>query len=174
MGNLERRLQEKVKKREEEKQLMEKDRTLTEQGQMLSSSVVYLEKKLEESQDGWYLSSYKPLEGKGLWGKLGVFRKKVQRKALYWYIDPVCDDQSAYNRKISEAMEALEGFAKAQADWNRTMEKQHQKEMGELKRQLAEVKEENARLKKQMEKRMGEQMESGKKGFVKGKRWREP
>lgn len=146
MGKLEEQLQEKIKKREEEKTLSGREASLKEKSQGLANALVFLEKTTLDARQGWYIDSNKALEGNGLWGKLGAFRRKLQRKSLHWYMEPVCDDQSVYNQKITRALDALEDFAKAQADWNQEMEKKYRQEVMSLK-------EENASLKEQLAKR---------------------
>lgn len=159
MGKLEEQLQEKIKKREEEKTLSGeealsgKDSSLKEKSQGLANALVFLEKTILDAREGWYIDSNKALERNGLWGKLGAFRRKLQRKSLHWYMEPVCDDQSVYNQKITRALDALEDFAKAQADWNREMEKKYRQEVMSLKEETAFLKEENAAMKEQLAKR---------------------
>lgn len=159
MGKLEEQLQEKIKKREEEKALSGeealsgKEASLKEKSQGLANALVFLEKTILDARKGWYIDSNKALEGNGLWGKLGAFRRKLQRKSLHWYMEPVCDDQSVYNQKITRALDALEDFAKAQADWNQEMEKMYRQEVMSLKEENAFLKEENAAMKEQLAKR---------------------
>ncbi len=147
MGNLEQLLQEKVKKRNEKKSLLKKEETLEEKGQKLANAVRFLEKTASEGQKDWLLEANKPIEGQGFFGKLQIFRKKAQRKALHWYIEPVCEDQSAYNRKMALALEAFEEFAKAQEEWNQAIRRQRQQEAAELRGRIAELEEEVAELK---------------------------
>ncbi len=146
MGRLEEQLQEKIKKRKEEKALSGKEASLKEKSRAIADALVFLEKTAAEARKGWYIDSNKPPEGDGLWGKLGVFRKKLQRKSLHWYMEPVCDDQSVYNQKITRALDALEDFARAQADWNREMEKELNEKMASLKKENTFLKEENILL----------------------------
>lgn len=145
MGEFRRKLQEKVNSKREkaQKELTAEERLLSE-SRNLQNALVFLEKAALEAKEGWYINSCKELTGRGLAGKLGVFRKKLQRKSLHWYLEPVCDDQSAYNQKIQRALAALEDFAKAQADWNRAMEEQHRAEVEELRKELRALREEKA------------------------------
>lgn len=145
MGEFRRKLQEKVNSRREKAQmeLTARERRLKE-SQNLQNALVFLEKTASEAKEGWYIDSNKEITGRGLAGKLGVFRKKLQRKSLHWYLEPVCDDQSVYNQKIQRALTAMEDFAKAQMAWNQALEEQHQTEIEELRNELRALQEEKA------------------------------
>ncbi len=147
MGAFRRNLQEKVDSRREKRQreLTGKER-LKREGQKLENALVFLEKTTQEAQEGWYIESCKELTGSGLMGKLGILRKKLQRKSLHWYLEPVCDDQSVYNQKLLQALTAIEDFARAQADWNREAEARREAETKRLKEELAALREQNARM----------------------------
>lgn len=153
MGEFRRKLQEKVnrnKEREQEK-LTARER-LEDKRQSLENALVFLEKTTTEAGEGWYIDSCKELTGKGLIGKLGIFRKKLQRKSLHWYLEPVCDDQSVYNRKLLRALTAMEDFATAQSDWNREMQAAYETELADMKAELAELKEQLADAKAEIAK----------------------
>ena len=144
MGEFRRKLQEKVNNRKEKVQmeLTARERLLKE-SQNLQNALVFLKKTASEAKEGWYINSCREITGHGLAGKLGVFRKKLQRKSLHWYLEPVCDDQSVYNQKIQRALTAMEDFAKAQMAWNQALEEQHQMEIEELRNELRALREEN-------------------------------
>lgn len=144
MGEFRRKLQEKVNSRREKAQmeLTARERLLKE-SQNLQSALVFLENAASAAKEGWYIDSNKEMTGRGLAGKLDVFRKKLQRKSLHWYLEPVCDDQSVYNQKIQRALTAMEDFAKAQMAWNQALEEQHQMEIEELRNELRALREEN-------------------------------
>ena len=145
MGEFRRKLQEKVnrnKEREQEK-LTARER-LEDKRQSLENALVFMEKTTTEAGEGWYIDSCKELTGKGLIGKFGIFRKKLQRKSLHWYLEPVCDDQSVYNRKLLRALTAMEDFATAQSDWNREMEAAYEAKIAEVRAEIAEAKAELA------------------------------
>lgn len=145
MGEFRRKLQEKVNSRREKAQmeLTARERLLRE-SRNLQNALVFLEKTAAEAKEGWYIDSNKGITGRSLAGKLGAFRKKLQRKSLHWYLEPVCDDQSVYNQKIQRALTAMEDFAKAQMAWNQAMEEQHQMELEELRNELRALREEKA------------------------------
>lgn len=145
MGEFRRKLQEKVNSRREKAQmeLTARERLLKE-SRNLQNALVFLEKTAAETKEGWYIDSNKEITGRGLTGKLGVFRKKLQRKSLHWYLEPVCDDQSVYNQKIQRALMAMEDFSKAQMAWNQALEEQHQMEIEELRNELRALREEKA------------------------------
>lgn len=157
MGEFRRKLQEKVnrnKEREQEK-LTARER-LEDKRQSLENALVFMEKTTTEAGEGWYIDSCKELTGKGLIGKFGIFRKKLQRKSLHWYLEPVCDDQSVYNRKLLRALTAMEDFATAQSDWNREMQAAYETELADMKAELADAKAEIAKLKEQLAEAKGE------------------
>ena len=141
MGEFRKKLQEKVNSRREQarKELTAEER-LRKEYQKLNNALVFLEKTTSEAKEGWYIDSCKELTGQGLAGKLGIFRKKLQRKSLHWYLEPVCDDQSVYNQKILRALTAMEDFAKAQTDWNRALEERYEAEIAALRGELSAMK----------------------------------
>ena len=140
MGEFRKNLQEKINSRKEKtgEELLPQEK-LQKESQNLQNALVFLEKAAGEAKEGWYIDSCKELVGQGLKGKLGVFRKKMQRKSLHWYLEPVCDDQSVYNQKIQRALTAMEDFAKAQMAWNRVIEGKYEAEEKMLKMQLSEM-----------------------------------
>lgn len=133
MGEFKSKLQEKVDNRRKrtEVELTVGERLLKE-SRSLQNALAFLEKTATEAKEGWYIDSCKSIDGQGFMGKLDVLRKKLQRKSLHWYLEPVCDDQSAYNQKIQQALKAMEDFAKAQMAWNQALEAKHQAELEEL------------------------------------------
>lgn len=145
MGEFRRKLQEKVNSRREKAQMeLTAREQLLKESRNLQNALVFLEKTAAETKEGWYIDSNKEITGRGLAGKLGAFRKKLQRKSLHWYLEPVCDDQSVYNQKIQRALTAMEDFSKAQMAWNQAMEEQHQMEIEELRNELRALREEKA------------------------------
>lgn len=142
MGEFRKNLQEKVNSRRDQAQKgLTAEERLRKEHQKLNNALVFLEKTTSEAREGWYIDSCKELTGQGLTGKLGIFRKKLQRKSLHWYMEPVCDDQSVYNQKILRALTAMEDFAKAQIDWNRALEERYEAEIAALRRELSAMKE---------------------------------
>lgn len=157
MGEFRRKLQEKVnrnKEREQEK-LTARER-LEDKRQNLENALVFLEKTTTEAKEGWYINSCRELTGKGLIGKLGIIRKKLQRKSLHWYLEPVCDDQSVYNQKLLRALTAMEDFATAQSEWNREVQAVYETELAERKAEIAKLKEQLADAKTELEDRKNE------------------
>lgn len=141
MSEFRNHLQEKVNKRREraQKELTAEER-LQQERQNLNEAFVFLEKATSEAREGWYLESCRELTGRGLKEKLNCFRKKVQRKSLHWYLEPVCDDQSAYNWKMLQALAAMEDFAKAQINWNNAMEARYKAEIAALRKEVSAAK----------------------------------
>lgn len=142
MGEFRSKLQEKVDGRSKKaKAELTAGERLLKESRNLQNALVFLEKTASEAREGWYIDSNKEITGPGLIGKLGVFRKKLQRKSLHWYLEPVCDDQSVYNQKIQRSLTAMEDFAKAQTAWNRALEEQHRIEIEELRNELKALRE---------------------------------
>ena len=141
MGEFRKNLREKINSRRDQaqKELTAEER-LHKECQNLNNALVFLEKMTSEAREGWQIDSYKELTGQGLTGKLGIFRKKLQRKSLHWYLEPVCEDQTFYNQKILRALTAMEDFAKVQMDWNRALEERYEAELAALRKELAAMK----------------------------------
>lgn len=79
----------------------------TQEGQDFSVSECELDKayfflnKLIENQG---ITSARPVltKRKGLFGKAIVFVKKIIRKAVFWYIEPICESQTKYNEMCTQ------------------------------------------------------------------------
>lgn len=145
MGEFRKNLQEKINSRKE-KALSPQEKLLKE-SRNLENALIFLEMTSSEAKEGWHINSYKELTGRGLKGKLNIFRKKLQRKSLHWYLEPICDDQSAYNQKVQQALTAMEDFAKAQAAWNRAFEERYETEQKAFRAEITALRKELARLK---------------------------
>jgi 2-polyprenyl-3-methyl-5-hydroxy-6-metoxy-1,4-benzoquinol methylase len=48
-----------------------------------------------------------PAMPKGLFAKLQAYTKKIARRLLRWYINPLVEQQNAYNRAVAEALDEL-------------------------------------------------------------------
>lgn len=151
MGEFRKNLLEKINSRraKEQKELTAGER-LQKERQKLENALVFLEMTTSEAKEGWYIQSYRELTGHGLAGKLGIIRKKLQRKSLHWYLEPVCDDQSDYNQKLLHVLTALEDVVRVQANWSRELENQYETEVGALQAELSELKEELSGLQEEL------------------------
>jgi hypothetical protein len=76
---------------------------------------------LEEIEIARVVSAHWPLEGKGLYERGWALVNKVVRRYLRWYINPIVEQQNAYNEASARAVRLL-----VEAN-------------GELRRELAEL-----------------------------------
>jgi hypothetical protein len=62
-----------------------------------------------EAERLWPVTAERPLEQRpGLRGKAGRFVKKVTRKLIRWYVEPVIADQRAFNDALLKLIDDLE------------------------------------------------------------------
>lgn len=136
MGKLEEMLNRKMDHRKKGIQAVSEENLEELEGFDMNSSLTLVQKMMENTKEGWRIDSYKPLNGAGLLGKVTAFCKKVLRKSIHWYIEPVCDAQTAYNNKLMNAVEALGSFAQAQMEKNKQLEKKYEEELEFLKNRI--------------------------------------
>lgn len=136
MSKLEEMLNRKIDHRKKGIQAVSEENLEELEGFDMNSSLTMVQKMMENTKEGWRIDSYKPLNGSGLFGKIIAFLKKVLRKSIHWYIEPVCDAQTAYNNKLMNAVEALGTFAEAQIEKNKLMEEKYQEEIEFLKNRI--------------------------------------
>ncbi len=63
-----------------------------------------LQKDISYVSDNFHLFTENPISG----GGIGRFFKKVMRKMMRFYIEPIADDQSALNANTAQALQQLE------------------------------------------------------------------
>lgn len=136
MSKLEEMLNRKIDHRKKGIQAVSEENLEELEGFDMESSLTMVQKMMENTKEGWRIDSYKPLNGSGLFGKIIAFCKKVLRKSIHWYIEPVCDAQTVYNNKLMNAVEALGTFAEAQIENNKQMEEKYQEEIEFLKNRI--------------------------------------
>jgi hypothetical protein len=62
-----------------------------------------------EAERLWPVTAERPLERRtGLRGSAGRFTKKVTRKLMRWYVEPVIADQRAFNDALLKLVDDLE------------------------------------------------------------------
>lgn len=136
MGSLEEMLNRKIKHRREGIRAVSEENMDEQEGFDMDSCLHLIEKMMENTKEGWRIDSYKPLNGSGIFGKISAFFKKVLRKSIHWYIEPVCDEQTAYNRKLMNTVEALGIYAQAQIEADRRKEEKYKEEIEFLKHRV--------------------------------------
>lgn len=136
MNKLEEMLNRKIEDRKKGIQAVCEAEHAEADGLDMNSSLALVQKMMENTKEGWRIDSYRPLNGSGPVGKAAAFLKKVLRKSIHWYIEPVCDDQTVYNRKLMNAVEALGSFAQAQIEENKRIEKKYREELEFLKNRI--------------------------------------
>lgn len=55
-----------------------------------------------------HVPSGRPLRGSGVVGRLSVAAKRILRRTLAWYVDPITVDQSRFNAAITAELRRLE------------------------------------------------------------------
>lgn len=96
---------------------------------------------------------------KGLIGKMVVLFKRLARKIVAWYLQPVCDDQTRYNHQAYLTMAEMNALFAIQMEENKKQAEEYKKQWEEL-RQM--IKEEREKMDEKYEREM-----NGIKGNVK-------
>lgn len=103
---------------------------------------------------------------KGLIGKMVVLFKRLARKIVAWYLQPVCDDQTRYNHQAYLTMTEMNVLFANQMEENRKQVEENRKQVEENKKQWEElrrmIKDEREKIDEKYEREM-----NGIKGNVK-------
>lgn len=84
---------------------------------------------------------------KGLLGKFTVFFKRICRKIVAWYLQPVCDDQTRYNQQAYLLLSAMNEMLALQIEEYKEQCRTLQKEKHDLRLLLDKINEEISSLK---------------------------
>lgn len=84
---------------------------------------------------------------KGLLGKFTVFFKRICRKIVAWYLQPVCDDQTRYNQQAYLLLSAMNEMLALQIEEYKEQCMTLQKEQHDLRLLLDKINEEISSLK---------------------------
>lgn len=75
---------------------------------------------------------------KGLFGKMVVLFKRLARKIVAWYLQPVCDDQTRYNHQAYLAMAEMNALLIIQAEESKKQAEESKKQWEELRQMIEE------------------------------------
>lgn len=73
---------------------------------------------------------------KGLFGKMVVLFKRLARKIVAWYLQPVCDDQTRYNNQAYLTMTEMNALIKIQMEENKKQAEENKKQWEELRQMI--------------------------------------
>ncbi|MHB9032817.1 MAG: class I SAM-dependent methyltransferase [Anaerolineae bacterium] len=71
---------------------------------------------------------------RGIWAKLSAYAKKITRRLLRWYINPIVEQQNAFNAAVTEALHSLENIVlenrqlfqdATDQDWQAVQQQEH-------------------------------------------------
>ena len=104
--------------------------------------------KMEFSQElyvlnhNWEIMAYRQFgDNGGIWGRLRTFFKKVIRKTVKFYVEPIVEDQNRYNASTTRSMNLLECYINEQ-----------NVEILELRNQIQEMESRISKLERELQK----------------------
>lgn len=75
------------------------------QEESIEYSIKKIKKKIEMARrDGQLILNGPIVSRPGIIGKIIIIIKKVVRKCVWWYINPVCDQQNKFNDEIIDVL----------------------------------------------------------------------
>lgn len=78
---------------------------------------------------------------KGLFGKMVLLFKRLARKIVAWYLQPVCDDQTRYNQQAYQTMVEMNALLIIQAEKSKMQAEESKKQWEELRQMIKEERE---------------------------------
>ncbi len=105
----------------------------------MESSLTFLQKTITDTKTGGQVEPGRLIKSAGGLGKLKILLKKAIGKFVGCYVDPAFEAQTAYNKKMEAAMEALEHFAQNQVKKNQYLEQHYEDEIQYLKWRIVEL-----------------------------------
>ncbi len=69
---------------------------------------------------GWNIQAYRPVPG----GRIAVFFKKVMRKLVYWFVEPIVMEQDGFNAAVVRMMNQMNCYIEETTKENAELKKQ--------------------------------------------------
>lgn len=74
--------------------------------------------------ESWNIQAYRQLVGNGLVGKIKVLIRKIIRKCIKFYIEPIVEDQDKFNAKVTTSFNILALCVTQMQEENEKLKKQ--------------------------------------------------
>jgi len=92
-----------------------------ESDELLSKTFNYseLKRNISYSNYNWGFDTMKPIKShRRLLGKISIFLKKIARKSIFWYTNPIFEKQREFNSSVTRSLNEIQKFISNSIDVN--------------------------------------------------------
>lgn len=82
------------------------------------------QKSVQYLNENWNIQAYRQLVGNGLAGKIKVLIRKIIRKCIKFYIEPIVEEQDKFNAKVTTSFNILTLYVTQMQEENDKLKKQ--------------------------------------------------